>query len=94
MANSILRSTSVVAQYLATLQGRALAILPCFLAAADPRLVEVLPDQVKVIRQFWLYYREDLRKLKRITLVADYLRACAERNREFLLGESSQMVNI
>lgn len=93
-ANSILRSTSVVAQYLATLQGRALAILPCFLAAADPRLVEVLPDQVKVIRQFWLYYREDLRKLKRITLVADYLRACAERNREFLLGESSQMVNI
>lgn len=91
-ASSALRSTSVVAQYLATLQGRALAILPCFLAGPDARLVEVLADQVKVTRQFWLYYREDLRKLKRITLVADYLRACAERNRAFLLGDNAEMV--
>jgi len=90
-ASSTLRSTSVVAQYLATLQGRALAILPCFLAGPDARLVEVLPSEVKVTRQFWLYYREDLRKLKRITLVADYLRACAERNRAFLLGDSAEM---
>ncbi|KAB0551120.1 LysR family transcriptional regulator [Pseudomonas argentinensis] len=91
-ASSALRSTSVVAQYLATLQGRALAILPCFLAGPDARLVEVLADEVKVTRQFWLYYREDLRKLKRITLVADYLRACAERNRGFLLGDTVEMV--
>ena len=91
-ASSALRSTSVVAQYLATLQGRALAILPCFLAGPDARLVEVLADEVKVTRQFWLYYREDLRKLKRITLVADYLRACAERNRAFLLGDTVEMV--
>ena len=91
-ASSTLRSTSVVAQYLATLQGRALAILPCFLAGPDTRLIEVLPDEVKVTRQFWLYYREDLRKLKRITLVADYLRACAERNRAFLLGDTAEMV--
>lgn len=91
-ASSALRSTSVVAQYLATLQGRALAILPCFLAGPDARLVEVLANEVKVTRQFWLYYREDLRKLKRITLVADYLRACAERNRAFLLGDTAEMV--
>lgn len=91
-ASSALRSTSVVAQYQATLQGRALAILPCFLAGPDARLVEVLADEVKVTRQFWLYYREDLRKLKRITLVADYLRACAERNRAFLLGDTVEMV--
>lgn len=91
-ASSTLRSTSVVAQYMAALQGRALAILPCFLAAPDDRLIEVLPGQVTINRQFWLYYREDLRKLKRITLVADYLRGCAESNREFLLGNTSQMV--
>ena len=52
----------------------------------------MLADEVKVTRQFWLYYREDLRKLKRITLVADYLRACAERNRAFLLGDTAEMV--
>jgi len=90
-ASSQLRSTSVVAQYLSALQGRALAILPCFLAGPDPRLVELLPQQVQVTRQFWIYYREDLRRLKRITQVSEYLRACTEANRAFLLGESRAM---
>lgn len=90
-AQSRLRSTSVVSQYHAALEGRALAILPCFLAGPDPRLCEVLPDQVEVTRQFWMYYSEDLRKLKRITLVADYLRACAELNHPLLMGESRAM---
>jgi DNA-binding transcriptional LysR family regulator len=90
-AHSRLRSTSVVSQYHAALEGRALAILPCFLAGPDPRLCEVLPDQVEVTRQFWMYYSEDLRKLKRITLVADYLRACAELNHPLLMGESRAM---
>lgn len=82
----------MVAQYHAALEGRALAILPCFLAGPDPRLQAVLPDEVEVMRQFWMYYSEDLRKLKRVTLVAEYLRACAELNRDLLLGESTQMV--
>jgi molybdate transport repressor ModE-like protein len=90
-AKSSLRSTSVIAQYHAALQGRALAVLPCFLAGPDPRLSVVMPDQVEVTRQFWMYYSEDLRKLRRITLVAEYLRACAERNRDFLLGNSGAM---
>src|SRR3546814_5763399 len=34
----IFKSTSVIAQYHAALQGRSLAILPCFMAAQDPRL--------------------------------------------------------
>jgi hypothetical protein len=38
-----------------------------------------------------MYYSEDLRKLKRITLVADYLRACAELNQPLLMGESKVM---
>lgn len=90
-ATSHLRSTSVIAQYHATLQGRAMAILPCFLGGPDPRLCEVLPDQVDIIRQFWLSYSEDLRKLKRVTLAAEYLRACADINRPLLMGESSEM---
>ncbi|WP_342246745.1 LysR family transcriptional regulator [Pseudomonas sp. OTU5201] len=90
-AMSQLRSTSVIAQYQAALQGRALAILPCFLAGPDPRLREVLPEQVDVIRQFWLSYSEDLRKLKRITLAAEYLRACADLNSPLLMGEAAEM---
>ena len=45
-----------------------------FLAAQDPRLVPVLPGEVEITRQFWMYCREDLRKLKRITLLWDYIR--------------------
>ena len=85
------RSTSVVAQYFAALQGQSLAILPCFMVAQQPRLVPVCQDEVEVQRSFWLYCREDLRKLRRITMVWDYLRAVAQRNRPLLLGESQKM---
>ncbi|MCS3471006.1 DNA-binding transcriptional LysR family regulator [Pseudomonas sp. JUb42] len=88
-AQAHLRSTSVIAQYVAALQGRALAILPCFLAAQDPRLLPVLAEEVNITRQFWMYCREDLRKLKRITLLWDYIRETTELNRAFLLGESN-----
>lgn len=87
-----LRSTSVIAQFVAAQQGRSLAILPCFLAAQDPRLLPVLPEDITVTRQFWMYCREDLRKLKRITLLWDYIREVTERNRPLLMGESRDMV--
>src|SRR5690606_338487 len=47
-----LRSTSVIAQYHAALQGNALAILPCFMAAQDARLLPVLEDDIQVTRRF------------------------------------------
>lgn len=85
-ATSALRSTSVLAQYQAVLQGRALAILPCFVAAGDPRLVPVLPGDVSVVRQFWMSYSEDLRRLKRVTGVAAWLTERARANEAYLLG--------
>ncbi|MBB6103576.1 DNA-binding transcriptional LysR family regulator [Paraburkholderia bannensis] len=84
-------STSVIAQYHAALQGSALAILPCFMAEPDPRLVSILPDEVMVTRRFWLCSREELRKLRRITSLWDYLRAAADANQALLLGESPSM---
>ncbi|PVX84549.1 LysR family transcriptional regulator [Paraburkholderia unamae] len=84
-------STSVIAQYHAALQGSALAILPCFMAEPDPRLVAILPDEIVVTRRFWLCSREDLRKLRRITSLWDYLRAAADANRPLLMGESPHM---
>ncbi|WP_296247791.1 LysR family transcriptional regulator [Pseudomonas sp. UBA4194] len=88
-ASAGLRSTSVIAQYTAALQGHGLAILPCFLAAQDPRLLAVLPDEVQITRQFWMYCREDLRKLKRITLLWDYIREVTELNAPLLLGNTA-----
>ncbi|VVP43623.1 hypothetical protein PS862_05018 [Pseudomonas fluorescens] len=42
--------------------------------------------------KFWMYCREDLRKLKRITLLWDYIRAVTERNQGLLMGESRKML--
>ncbi|ABE29410.1 bacterial regulatory helix-turn-helix, lysR family protein [Paraburkholderia xenovorans LB400] len=89
--SSSLCSTSVIAQYFAALQGNALAILPCFMAAPNPMLVSILPDEVVVTRQFWLSSREDLRKLRRITVLWDYLRAATDANRPLLLGDSAEL---
>ena len=84
-------STSVIAQYHAALHGTALAILPCFMATPNPALVPILPDDVVVTRHFWLSSREDLRKLRRITSLWDYLRAAADANRALLMGEAAEM---
>lgn len=93
-ASSRFRSTSVIAQYFAAQQGHSLAILPCFMAAQQPHLLPVLQNDIVVTRCFWLSCREDLRKLKRITAVWDYLRAVADCNRSFLMGEAREMVRV
>ncbi len=87
-ASASLRSTSVIAQYVAARQGRGMAILPCFLAAQASDLVPVLAGEINVTRQFWMYCREDLRKLKRINLLWDYIREVTELNTAFLMGET------
>lgn len=45
-------STSVIAQYYATLQGNVIAIPPCFIAGLNPLLAPFLPDEVAVTRHF------------------------------------------
>jgi hypothetical protein len=54
-------------------------------------LVTVLPEEIEVTRQFWMYCREDLRKLKRITLLWDYIREVTEANAPLLMGETREM---
>lgn len=90
-ATANLCSTSVIAQYHAALQGNALAILPCFMAEPERSLMSVLSDEVVVIRHFWLCCREDLRRLRRITVLWDYLRAAADKNQSLLMGDSQEM---
>jgi DNA-binding transcriptional LysR family regulator len=87
----VFRSTSVIAQYTAATGGGALAVLPCFLASPDPRLVPVLDGAVVFNRTFWIYCHEEQRKLWRVRALWDFLREIADANREFLLGGSPVM---
>ncbi|CAG9217255.1 hypothetical protein BGLA2_2650002 [Burkholderia gladioli] len=44
-----------------------------------------------ITRHFWLCCREDIRNLRRISALWDFLRESAVLNREFLLGEAPAM---
>ncbi len=57
----------------ATASGAGLCVLPCFLADPDPRLVRVLPAEVRIVRTFWMIVHSDLRDLARIQVTRDFI---------------------
>jgi DNA-binding transcriptional LysR family regulator len=83
------KSTSVIAQYHAALQGQSLAILPCFMASQDPRLVAVLEQDIALTRSFWMYCHEDLRQSRRVMALWDFLKKSVQLNQPLLEGERS-----
>ena len=68
-----LRSSSLIAQYQACAAGAGLCILPCFLADPDTRLLRVLPEQINVLRSFWMVVHSDMRDLARIRVTGDFI---------------------
>lgn len=80
--------TGVLGQYYSALAGHHLAILPCFIAGKDPRLIEVLPQEVVVTNSFWISCRQELRQLKRIRVLWDYLRELTEQQQALLMGRA------
>lgn len=68
-----LRSSNLTAQLQATAAGAGICVLPCFLADSDARLVRLLPQQVRLIRTFWMVVHSDLRNLARIRATMDFI---------------------
>lgn len=83
-----LRSTSIVAQYNAVREGQGLAVLPSFMALQSPDLVPVLPDEIDLMRTFWVAAPADRRELARVRALWDYLREVVACNQPLLMGES------
>lgn len=80
------RSTSVIAQYQATLQGQGLAVLPCFLAQTDPRLRCVLPEQIQLRRRFWMFCHEEQRHNPNLTSLWHFLKQAVQERQALLDG--------
>ncbi|MBK1780305.1 LysR family transcriptional regulator [Advenella sp. WQ 585] len=91
LSNVVFKSTSIIAQYYACLQGQALAILPCFMAAQNPHLVAILPEDVHIQRSFWMYFHEDLKRLRRMTAFCDFVRSVVERNSGLMKGTGTTL---
>lgn len=70
---STLASTSLVTQIAAVKAGLGLAVLPCFIAAQNKDLVEVIHTQHVFSEDLWLVSHTDLVASSRIRAVADFL---------------------
>ena len=78
------RSSSILAQRRMIAGGAGVGVLPCFLAAGDPGLVRVRPDQA-VARAFWLALHRDVAPQPRIRAFIDWLDAEVHKSRGLLV---------
>jgi len=69
----VFRSTNVMAQYNATLDGIGLSLVHCFMADQDDRLTCLLANDVFIDREYWLVVHEDLRHVARVDAVCLFL---------------------
>ncbi|MEH6402542.1 MAG: LysR family transcriptional regulator [Sneathiella sp.] len=81
-----LKSSSIVFQFQATLNGAGLSIVHCFVASQHPELVCLLPEEIEVKRTFWLNTPEDIHDLARIKAVTQFLTDLVDSKRKTLLG--------
>lgn len=81
----VFHSTSVIAQQEAARSGLGIAVLPCYMAAADPQLVPLLPAE-SIQRAYWISTRRELHKSVRLRVVWDYLVQLCAAQQQVLLG--------
>jgi DNA-binding transcriptional LysR family regulator len=85
-ARLALRSNDYIGQIAAARAGYGIALMPHFLAAGDPALVEVRLSETPPPRELWLLTRHDVRKTQRIRVVADFLFDLIRRERPLFEG--------
>ena len=77
---STLAVSSAMGQAEAVRAGAGIGILHSFMARRDPGLVAVLPRHT-LTRSYWTVVHEDLRSIRRVALVAEFLAEIVERDR-------------
>jgi DNA-binding transcriptional LysR family regulator len=80
------RTNSQTSQAAAARAGYGVALLPRYLAADDPGLVEVSLKRRLPERDVWLLIRRDLAKVPRVRAVADYVAEVFRRSQRLLAG--------
>lgn len=68
------RSTSINVQHQIIASGAAIGALPRFMGEFDDRLLPIMPEQVDIMRSFWLVSHADMRQLARIDAVTRWLK--------------------
>ncbi len=68
-----LSSSSLIVQMQMAIGGGGICMMPHFVAATDPRLVPILPDQAFLKLSYWLLIQADQQEIARIRTVADFV---------------------
>jgi DNA-binding transcriptional LysR family regulator len=87
-----MRATSFMAILEATTHGMGLAVLPCYVAAYRPELVQVSELLPEVATDLWLLVHDDLRHAARVRAFVDFLGAEFARLRPLLEGREAAAV--
>ena len=85
--NIIFRSSSLQAQHQAVKDGVGLALLHGFVAAPDPKLQVILPQEISVTREYWMVVHEDMSQLARVRAVSTFFT-------EVIKGEQKRLMHI
>jgi DNA-binding transcriptional LysR family regulator len=83
-----LRSTSVTAQVQATVAGAGIAILPGFLAGAQPTLARILPRAANFTRSFWMCMPEENKAVPRVVAVWQHIKQHVAPHMQALTGSA------
>lgn len=81
-----IRSSSILAQRRMISGGAGIGVLPCFLAAGDPTLARVRPEQT-IGRSFWLSLHRDVASQPRVRSFIDWLDAEVREGRNLLVPD-------
>lgn len=66
-------TTSGSSQSVIILADAGVAVLPCWLASEETRLVRVLSNDVALLRSYWLVYSSDMRDIVAVRAVCDFI---------------------
>jgi DNA-binding transcriptional LysR family regulator len=83
-----LQSSSLHAQLEAACEGYGLCVLPAFIASRRPELVPVLPEQVRLLRSYWLVASADVASSPRVQAVRRFIKSEVDLAQDQFLGLS------
>lgn len=85
----VYRTSSVINQMIAAREGMGVALLPCYLGDAEPRLQRLVAEPLdELARELWIVTHTDLRRTARVRAFMESIAAHLARHRDLISGRA------
>jgi DNA-binding transcriptional LysR family regulator len=91
-ARVVVRCNSLMSALNASIVGMGVAVLPCFLAEAEPSLRR-LTDEVLATRAIWVVFHPDVAQIRRVRTVIDFVSTIIGKEATTFRGERAAQVD-